>query len=584
MQRDFLGLRSVGCLAAAACGLGVISPAARGQMVVGKCAFVDFEVNPLGAFSGAFYYASNPGQWFVGNGPGAGVTFSALSNPPCVAPNVIAAVNTAYLPLATKVLKAGTCPASMLPGCICMVFNENQQYVTFDVFQPMLDSGVIGSVRISAYSNQFCGNTTGLLPGYPITVAIPPGFGSPTQYASAHVKLFEDCNIRRIEVCPVSVEPRQEPALDNVAWGVDALPAPSVTITSPLYLQCYCPGDTINVLGTGCDTSCERYTEKLEFTRGHVSNSQSPTTTWTQIGATRTTCMTGTLYSFPASVLVPASETLFTLKVTGTNFCGTEKTSITMVRIDRAAPVATLSCPPNGSFISTGCEPLVIAGNVTDDCAGTWTLSVIPPGGPSTFLIGASGVGSNGNSFAQSVGFLYNAPVDGAYTLNLAVNDNCGGSSVDTKTFIVDNTAPLAMIATPPACSYMCPGYMYAITGRAFDLHLDLWLLEYLDSNGVYQPIASGTINVGTPTTTGLLANWTVPANGTPCCSQLRLTVKDRTGRPSPCIPAADPGCNITVVSRPVSLRIPCDFDGNGVINSQDFFSFLNCFFSPPCP
>ncbi len=50
-----------------------------------------------------------------------------------------------------------------------------------------------------------------------------------------------------------------------------------------------------------------------------------------------------------------------------------------------------------------------------------------------------------------------------------------------------------------------------------------------------------------------------------------------------PC--GADNGYNVTIdIGNPCVPPCPCDFNGIDGVNSQDFFDFLNCFFTPGCP
>jgi hypothetical protein len=110
---------------------------------------------------------------------------------------------------------------------------------------------------------------------------------------------------------------------------------------------------------------------------------------------------------------------------------------------------------------------------------------------------------------------------DGDYLVRLTGTDDCGNTASAQATVTVDNTAPIAVITAPTACS--ARNGVVQVFGTASDTHLAGWVLQYTGGNAHgWVTIAAGNANVN-----GLLGDWDTTGLA-PCAYTLRLIVTDQ--------------------------------------------------------
>lgn len=510
-----------------------------------------------------------------------GVTFSSCGLAGCtpLGPPRIRAIGAAPSP--TRALVAERCAGTETFACICATFSTPQKFAKLQVtaYTDQFPLPTVAAfIRVTAYNASNA-------PIFSKTAKInPPTPGSPPEFDFYTVQIQRtQCDISRVEICNEVDSFVFAPAIDDFRWGNGSnTTPPTLQITSPPFLTCYCPNDIITITGTGCNTTDCEYSELLEVSNTNLPNSFIPLPITPN---PRRTCVTAsTLWQFPASLL-PGNDTTYYLHLTGSNLCGAQKHAVTTIKVDRNPPVVSITCPPNGAYVANWCEPLRVAGVVNDECSVHWTI------GANNGIFGTILSGPNPSATAVNLGVsaLYSGGGDGPHTLWIDARDQCNRLSGASSNIIIDNTPPALAITNPAPCRCVCPGDIIPINGRAFDANMKGWELHYFDhtqSPDPWVPIVSGGLgnNVGTATTTGTFTTWTVPSSIPPCCSMLRLRAKDLTD-PHPC--TGKPSCNNREIYVPIKFK-GCggDFNGSGTVSVQDIFDFLAIYFaaSLPCP
>jgi hypothetical protein len=163
------------------------------------------------------------------------------------------------------------------------------------------------------------------------------------------------------------------------------------------------------------------------------------------------------------------------------------------------------------------------------------------------------------------------AVADGNYRYRVVGFDDCGHTRTISRDVSIDNTAPVGVVTSPANCANVMG--VVPIIGSASDVHLVGWTLQYTGGDAhTWVTIATGSSNI----TNALLANWDTRTLR-PCAYTVRLLVSD----------ASSINCGSTVnqteYSVSVNVGCPADFNRDNVVNSQDFFDFLNAYFVP-CP
>ncbi|MCC6320594.1 MAG: hypothetical protein IT438_04060 [Phycisphaerales bacterium] len=463
--------------------------------------------------------------------------------------------------------------------CMTIRWTTLQKHVKIHVAADPLGTNIPVTLQVTARNCAGAILATKVVTSSKITT---PGTPSPQLVWSAAEFNRSLCDICEVRVCTVAGQQVFGFFIDDVEWGMDDTFPNGVFITNPPERACICDG-LLQVTGQVCDDdTCGGMLGELlirPIVSGATSTSGMPP--WTLLNTTtQNICTTQTLYNASLNpVTFPEGEYL--LRLQGTNACRMKSVDERVIKIDHNPPVLSINCPSQGALISTRCDPLIISGSVSDLCQASWSIGISTP---MISIPLASGL-TPANGGSAGVGASFSASQDGLHTIQLSAQDSCGHFSLTSVSFTIDNTPPVALITSPAACSCMCPGFAYQILGRAFDTNILNWELAYFDViTGTWPTIASGTSNVGTPSTSALLTNWTVPATVRPCCSMLRLTVRDRTvprtcGQPTP----GDPYCNTTVYYHPVRLQQCPDYNHSGTVTVQDLFDFLAAYFAG-CP
>lgn len=162
---------------------------------------------------------------------------------------------------------------------------------------------------------------------------------------------------------------------------------------------------------------------------------------------------------------------------------------------------------------------------------------------------------------------------DGSYRLRLDVTDQCGRSATpQTRDVVIDNTAPVAVITSPIACSYV--GGQVDVRGTANDANLAGWALYYSgDGAHSWVTITTGNSRV----INGLLGSWNTAALPS-CAYMLRLVVTDQAVLD--CNGAIHNQAEYTVSVNTGTCGV-FDADGDGDVDLHDFALFLGAFSGP---
>lgn len=185
------------------------------------------------------------------------------------------------------------------------------------------------------------------------------------------------------------------------------------------------------------------------------------------------------------------------------------------VLIDRTAPVVELSLPEPGSVLTRLRGPVTIAGSVEDPRLSEWRLELSNSGG----VIASADPASSG-----PLQVVWDALVpDGSYQLRLHAADAAGNQAMVERPIVVDNTAPVAQIATPPEHGHV--GAVIDVNGTATDANLTRFQLAIAARpGGTFTVLAEGDSAV----VDGLLSSLPAPpADGE---YVLRLQVTDAAG------------------------------------------------------
>ncbi|MFI4898178.1 MAG: hypothetical protein ACIARR_10165, partial [Phycisphaerales bacterium JB059] len=113
---------------------------------------------------------------------------------------------------------------------------------------------------------------------------------------------------------------------------------------------------------------------------------------------------------------------------------------------------------------------------------------------------------------------------DGSYDVRIVASNGCGDMKTQTREgVVVDNTAPIAEIASPLNCDPFNPSGLLDIVGTAFDENIGSWSLAYTggDTNS-WVTIATGSNNV----IDGVISSWDI-SSLRPCAYTIRLRVSD---------------------------------------------------------
>lgn len=342
-------------------------------------------------------------------------------------------------------------------------------------------------------------------------------------------------------------------------WGMtirtEPATAPIVDLALPDDYACGCSGGAITGTATDPDGTFTNY--RLDW----AVDSAGP---WSLISTSTSPVNGGVLGNFPAAM----PEGYSYVRLTATNVIGMSSTFVKVIHQDRTFGGAVILEPQDGDIVGGSvCMDRVGA---SDYCFANASLAYAPQGGSFTTFFST-------NTPPQEFPPWNTAGLpDGNYTLRVSGTTTCGNSASDTVPVIVDNTPPVATIASPANCASVSG--MVPITGTVTDAHLGGWTLQYTGgpTHG-WQTIASGA----GPVVNGLLANWNTA--GLPDCDYtIRLIASDQSS--VSCF-----GSNSSEYLTSVEIGggggsdCPGDINGDGVINLTDLAAFLSMFGSI-CP
>ena len=213
------------------------------------------------------------------------------------------------------------------------------------------------------------------------------------------------------------------------------------------------------------------------------------------------------------------------LRVQAADAAGNAAEIVVPFTIDSQPPVVTLQAPMANAIVGAARGPVTVAGTVEEPALASWRFEAVPTAGGAPIAI-ASGTAA-GEGGAVTAAWNLAGVADGAYTLRLYAVDRAGQSTSTERAVTVDNTPPVAALASP-ADEALVRGAM-AITGQATDAHFDHYELAVTAAPAgpasQWSPISVGTVAVNAG---GTLLQWAaLPPAGD---YALRLQVLDAAG------------------------------------------------------
>jgi hypothetical protein len=438
----------------------------------------------------------------------------------------------------TKGLKIDTGCPDFSNDYLRMVFDEPHQEVSFTL------GDYAGTYELRAYSTT--SGSSGAISVPDVTIE---GTGSVGVFRFVRVT-SASANIRRIEI-EESIGGFE--AIDDLTFDCTDTTPPIAEITSPATLGCHCNGGS--VIGSAYDPD----DDILNFQLHRKSPSAS---TWTLIRSTSTEVIDGELGPWTTT----AAAGYYYLRLTVTNDCGLTTVTTNLVYLDKQAPTVDVRSPADGAVLGGG---VCIDGTVWDQCGGTLAVEYEPAAGGGYLPVSSvSAPWVTNDPFASwdtSAGI-----ADGDYFVRTTATDDCGNSTVVTRTVTIDNTAPTAIITSPANCDYVSG--IVPIMGTASDAHLYHWYLDWTGGdNLVWLPINDSALSV----VNGALGNWDT-AGLRACAYTIRLRAYD----------TAVISCDDSHVKEfylTVDVGSCCDVNRDGAPNGLDIQTMTNCLLGGLC-
>ncbi len=339
--------------------------------------------------------------------------------------------------------------------------------------------------------------------------------------------------------------------------------APIATITAPAEQACGC--DSIDIIGTADDPDGVFLNYRVDYRAMGASS-------WNSINFSSTPVTGGTLATWNT---VGLSEGWYLVRVIAENVCNVSSTAVRLIRLDKRFDSLLLRAPgPSAILGGTVC----VDGTAWDQCFKEYTVKQRPAGGGSFTPIDPLQVTYTNSVITDALGE-WNTTIgipDGNFDLQLMGASLCGKTDSRSATVTIDNTPPVAAIASPTNCEFLANG-MVQIIGTAIDANLNSWVLQYTggNSNG-WTTIATNTTNVNN----GVLGIWDT-SNLPRCAYTLRLIVTDN----------ATLNCNGAIRHRSefaVSVQVGTfhdfDADNDGDVDLNDYYFFAQEFMGPNLP
>lgn len=328
-------------------------------------------------------------------------------------------------------------------------------------------------------------------------------------------------------------------------------------ITAPSDFACIC--GTTPIIGSAYEVNglIESYQLKCRNTAGGG---------WTVIAdVANSPVIDGVLAQWDTSAL---PQGYYVLRLTVTNVCGQVAVAERVVWVDGQHDSMVLRAPSPGQIVG---GTVCLDGTAWDHCGGAYELYYRPLSG-SYVQIGSTEYSWVVNDPLGSWNTRSGVP-DGQYELLGWAWDQCGHIGADDSIVTVDNTAPIAVITSPPPCSFVSG--TVSVIGTVNDAHLAGWTLQYTggDAHG-WVTIASGS----EPVINNVLGNWNTTGLNS-CAYSLRLIATDLA-----ILDCNGALRNQTEYVTSVSIGTCCDLNGDGVADGDDIQLFLTCLLLGVCP
>jgi subtilisin-like proprotein convertase family protein len=341
-------------------------------------------------------------------------------------------------------------------------------------------------------------------------------------------------------------------------WGMtirtEPATPPIVDLAIPDDYACGCSGAAIT--GTAADPDGTFSNYRLEW----AVDSSGP---WNLIATSNSPVNSGVLGTFPAA----SPEGFLYVRLIATNVIGMSSTFVKVIHADRTFGGAGILEPQDGDIVGGSvCMDRVSA---SDYCFASAALAYAPQGGSFTTFYSTTSPPSEFPPW-NTAGL-----ADGSYTLRVSGTTTCGNTASDTVPVVIDNTAPVATIASPANCAQLSGSV--PVTGTVTDAHLSGWVLQYTGGaiHG-WQTIASGS----GPVVNGPLATWNTA--GLPDCAYtLRLLASDAST--VSCFGSNSAEYLVSVKIGGSGSECIGDLNDDGVVNISDLALFL-AHFGTICP
>jgi|GEM_PF-744950 len=354
------------------------------------------------------------------------------------------------------------------------------------------------------------------------------------------------------------------------AYPVEDSSPPIVSLTTPNALDSVCSPAAI----TG------RAYDPNGFDSYDLEYASSPNGPWTLITtSTNPVSSTGPLGSWNTNSPVNVAQGYYFLRLTAANAGGLTSSVTNIVFVDKQFDSVILRSPVTGQLLGGAvCFDGTISDNNGTVPISNYTISYAPLPAATPFLpvnpatptysvqVINDGLGSGWQTASGPA-----SVADGNYRLRVVGTDLCGHTKTVTRNVTIDNTRPIATIASPLSCSNVAG--QVTITGTASDAHMAGWTLQY--SGGTthgWVTINSGSGNVVNNT----LGIWNT-AGLPPCAYTIRLVASDAAGI------SCSGNTNQTEDHISVNVGCPGDFNKSGATTVQDLFDYLTAFFGT-CP